>query len=378
MSNLSQEEINALLAQLNAGGDDAVAGGHTTGELQPDQLELLAERLNNAFGAGAMALSALFGANVAMARPELSVEPVSIAIDRLAAEEIVAARAEFTQGLAGTLSVVFSRQQAQELAALLLAGSDEAQQGFGPIHQSALGEAVGQLFGAASTRLAEILGLPVSFAPPEVAADLDAVGLLRSAFLNVSELVLGHATFQVDGATAGNLRLLLSPSVAEALAPTASAPASPPPPQPVAAAPPPASAAPAAAPAPSAAMAPVAPAAHPPANASAAAGPKVVVQPAVFQDLGQPALSPEAHNIELLLDVPLQLTVELGRTKRQIRDVLSMTPGSVIELDRLAGEAVDVLANGKLIAKGEVVVIDENFGVRITDIVSPAERVRSL
>jgi flagellar motor switch protein FliN/FliY len=78
------------------------------------------------------------------------------------------------------------------------------------------------------------------------------------------------------------------------------------------------------------------------------------------------------------MDVPLQVTVELGRTRKLIRDILELGPGSVVELDKLAGEPVDVLVNGKLIAKGEVVVIDENFGVRVTEIVSPIERASSL
>jgi len=80
-------------------------------------------------------------------------------------------------------------------------------------------------------------------------------------------------------------------------------------------------------------------------------------------------------NIDLLLDVQMVLTVELGRTKKYVKDILSLGEGSIIELDKLAGEPVDLLVNGKLIAKGEVVVIDENFGVRVTDIVGPAERL---
>lgn len=80
--------------------------------------------------------------------------------------------------------------------------------------------------------------------------------------------------------------------------------------------------------------------------------------------------------LELLADVPLELSVELGRTRRRLADVLALGPGSLLELDRLAGEAVDVRVNGRLVAKGEVVVIDENFGVRITDIVSPETRLR--
>lgn len=86
---------------------------------------------------------------------------------------------------------------------------------------------------------------------------------------------------------------------------------------------------------------------------------------------------PGAQGLDLLMDVPLRVTVELGRTRMQIRDVLELGKGSVVELDKLAGEPVDLLVNGKLIARGEVVVIDENFGVRVTDIVSPAERLLS-
>jgi flagellar motor switch protein FliN/FliY len=110
----------------------------------------------------------------------------------------------------------------------------------------------------------------------------------------------------------------------------------------------------------------------------AAAAVEPPVKPAQFPDLTPRQPREDLRNIDLLLDVSLQVTVELGRTRRQIRDVLALGPGSVLELDKLAGEQVDVLINGKLIAKGEVVVIDENYGVRITDIVSPTERVQSM
>lgn len=81
------------------------------------------------------------------------------------------------------------------------------------------------------------------------------------------------------------------------------------------------------------------------------------------------------RSLDIVMDVPLQVTVELGRTQKLVRDVLEMSPGSVIELDKLAGEPVDILVNQKYIAKGEVVVIDENFGIRITDIIRPADRI---
>jgi flagellar motor switch protein FliN len=83
-------------------------------------------------------------------------------------------------------------------------------------------------------------------------------------------------------------------------------------------------------------------------------------------------------NLDLLYDIPLEITVELGRTKLPIRKILELGPGAVIQLDKLAGEPVDILANQKLIAKGEVVVIEENFGVRITDIINPVERLTKM
>jgi len=98
------------------------------------------------------------------------------------------------------------------------------------------------------------------------------------------------------------------------------------------------------------------------------------------QSVQFPSLSPqlsagEQGNIGLLMDVYMEMTVELGRTKRLIKDILGMGEGTIIELDKLAGEPVDILVNHKLIAKGEVVVIDENFGVRVTEIISPMDRV---
>ena len=83
-------------------------------------------------------------------------------------------------------------------------------------------------------------------------------------------------------------------------------------------------------------------------------------------------------NLEVLLDVPLEVVVELGRTDLQIKDILSLAPGSVVELNRMSGEPIDVLVNGKLVARGEVVVIDESFGIKIISIISPLERLTHL
>ena len=102
------------------------------------------------------------------------------------------------------------------------------------------------------------------------------------------------------------------------------------------------------------------------------------VQPLQYPNLSSGVSSGEQGNIGLIMDVFMEMTVELGRTKKSIKDILGMGEGTIIELDKLAGEPVDILVNHKPIAKGEVVVIDENFGVRVTEILSPMERVNEL
>ncbi|PIE70218.1 MAG: flagellar motor switch protein FliN [Deltaproteobacteria bacterium] len=87
---------------------------------------------------------------------------------------------------------------------------------------------------------------------------------------------------------------------------------------------------------------------------------------------------PEPHDIEFILDIPLELSVELGRSRMLINDLLQLGQGSIVELDKLAGEPLEIYINRKLVARGEVVVVNEKFGVRLTDIISPMERVRSL
>jgi flagellar motor switch protein FliN/FliY len=100
---------------------------------------------------------------------------------------------------------------------------------------------------------------------------------------------------------------------------------------------------------------------------------------AVFQDFSNKGTRPDTPNdIDFILDIPVQLTVELGRTKIAIKNLLQLAQGSVVELDGLAGEPMDVLVNGCLIAQGEVVVVNDKFGIRLTDIITPSERIRKL
>ena len=113
--------------------------------------------------------------------------------------------------------------------------------------------------------------------------------------------------------------------------------------------------------------------------ASEVAAPAETVAPASFTNFAPTGVTTAAGNdINMILDIPVQLTVELGRTRIPIKHILQLAQGSVVELDALAGEPMDVLVNGYLIAQGEVVVVNDKFGIRLTDIVTPSERMRRL
>ena len=113
-------------------------------------------------------------------------------------------------------------------------------------------------------------------------------------------------------------------------------------------------------------------------TASELQGPVDQVSPAPFATFAPTGGSTAGNDINMILDIPVQLTVELGRTRIPIKNILQLAQGSVIELEAMAGEPMDVLVNGYLIAQGEVVVVNEKFGIRLTDIVTPSERMRRL
>jgi flagellar motor switch protein FliN len=122
------------------------------------------------------------------------------------------------------------------------------------------------------------------------------------------------------------------------------------------------------------------PAQHQEAAAGEAEQGRVMARPVEFEQMvtrGENPPSP-TESVSLIMDIPMEVTVELGRARKLVKDVLAMTNGSVVELDKQAGEPVDILVNGRLLARGEVVVIDENFGVRISEVVSKNDRVLGL
>ncbi|MHB9145597.1 MAG: flagellar motor switch phosphatase FliY [Symbiobacteriia bacterium] len=373
MSNesLSQAEIDAL---LNSGGRNAAEAAESP--FTPEEERLLDERLVLAGSASAGALGTLVGEPAQISPPAILIAtPEQVLAER--PSRFVVAKVEYIQGLAGASYYLLSEMDALAIADLLLGGDGRSAEELGESQQSALGEALSQMAGAAATSLSDALTVRIFYSPPEVFTAEAATGLFSTEFPADGPLVVATSRLLIGDVVDGDLVQILSLELARRLGSAADGPA-------VAAAP-----VPSVAPAPRPAQPPAPAFAGAPASGFAAtsvaqgvgpAAPQatVAVQAAAFPDLGRQGTASDPQNIDLIMDVPLQVTVELGRTRKRIREVLALGPGSVVELDKLAGEAVDVLVNGKLVAKGEVVVIDENFGVRITDIVSPAERVRSL
>ncbi|MBI3903670.1 MAG: flagellar motor switch protein FliN [Nitrosomonadales bacterium] len=113
-------------------------------------------------------------------------------------------------------------------------------------------------------------------------------------------------------------------------------------------------------------------------QSAATSTPAPAAHPHVFEQFGTGSQSGAHNDLDMIMDIPVQLTVELGRAKMPIKNLLQLAQGSVVELSGLAGEPLDVLINGFLIAQGEVVVVDEKLGIRVTDIITPSERLRRL
>jgi flagellar motor switch protein FliN len=387
---ISQEEIDALIKGA-ATGNVGKKGAESIGPPQVEEIGAAAGLfLTEAGNAGNLVL----GAPVATENTQVVQCAAQTVTDRVGGP-LAAVRLGLTATVTGPAYLVMPEALAREVVAPLLGKEVEA---LGDEELSALAEGVSQMAGAGLTKLSALAGGMISLEPVTASAgagfpETAGVGGMDQVFCCEALLTIGEE----QGPIALVLPVPTATSLLGALTAARAASASAAPAQPAAAQASQPAVQPPAAPAQPAAQAAAQPAAaaaaqaHPAMQTAAAAaqggGGQVAYQPATFKDLtpstSEPAkessaTSQEVRNIDLLLDVTLEVTVELGRTRRRIRDVLSLGPGSIVEIDKLAGEAVDVLVNGKLVAKGEVVIIDDNYGVRINDIISPAERVQSL
>ncbi|KAF0995657.1 flagellar motor switch phosphatase FliY [Geobacillus sp. TFV-3] len=386
---LSQDEIDALLRGMDSDGH--IPALHDI--LSPLEQDALGEIGNISFGSSATALSMLLNQKVEITTPSVSmIERASVADEF--PQPYVAIQVNYTEGLLGTNLLVIKQQDAAIIADLMLGGDGTAADGpLGEIQLSAVQEAMNQMMGSAATSMSTVFGKRVDISPPTLhLLDLtegkgmeylpDEDFLIKVSFrLKIGDLIDSSIMQLLPISFAKELvaQLLGSPleepGAAEVnLKPSADArPFSEP--QPVLTD------------AQTNGGAAVSEAASrsmdkPPAGRADKEREGATarhIQTADFVEFDAPPLAAtEVHNLELLFDVPLQVTVELGRTKRSVQEILQLSTGSIIELDKLAGEPVDVFVNNKLIAKGEVVVIDENFGVRITDIISQSDRLTRL
>ena len=414
---ISQEEIDAL---LNGGGlpsgdapaaeappegaapaEDVSAGGGASpvvdDPLSDMQKDALGEIGNISMGSAATTLSVLLGHKVSITTPSVSMATMSSIRESYPMPYLIV-EVGYTVGIDGNNILAIQASDACIIADLMMGGDGTAPpEDLNEIHMSAVGEAMNQMMGAVATSLSSMFNKKIDISPPKVnLIDLGSEDKVTELVSSDEPIVKTSFRMEVDGLIDSEIMQILPLGIATEMveslmnsgaAEEEAAPPPPPPPPPApapAAAPPPPPPAPAAAPPPPmpqtapmpAAPMPMAPQPMYGQQARVAAG--VPVQPAQFTPLATAPLQVNDANIGLILDVPLQVTVELGRTKKSIKDVLELTNGSIVELDKLAGEPVDIHVNGKFLAKGEVVVIDENFGVRITDIVSPEERAAKL
>lgn len=400
---LSQEEIEALLrGETLEDRLDSSSGAHDDGidindYLDSMEQDALGEVGNISFGSSATALSALLGQKVDITTPSLSM------INRNKLEEefpnpYVAVQVEYTTGLRGMNLLVIKQSDAAIIADLMLGGDGlGARPELNEIQLSAVQEAMNQMMGSAATSMSTVFNQKVDISPPKI--DLMNISQDEGRENIPDEDLLVKISFRlrigelIDSTLMQLLPLDLSKKIVKTLMGESEAPSSPSPvaPQQPVAPPPPVQEIPVAPPPPVQYAEPAmqmhqaaATMYQEPPTMAYAAPPRppqqpVNVQQAQFVSFEQTGISQsEVRNLNMLLDIPLQVTVELGRTKRSVKEVLELSSGSIIELDKLAGEPVDILVNSKLIAKGEVVVIDENFGVRITDVLSQAERLNNL
>ncbi|HEY4565821.1 MAG TPA: flagellar motor switch phosphatase FliY [Savagea sp.] len=390
---LSQEEIEALLSgELDTPSESDDSTNDVNYELSEMEKDTLGEIGNMSFGSAATALSALLNQKVEITTPTTTV----VSRDELEAEFVqpyVAVKVRYTEGLSGDNLLVIRKSDAAIIADLMLGGDGQSpDEELSDIHLSAVQEAMNQMMGSAATSMSTIFNKKVDISPPttdimDIQEDQgtnylpEESPLIRVSFnLKVGDLIdsdimqlfpmdfgkdlVAELERTMGGGSTQEDRV--EEPTPEQAPPVTSAPLEPqreveqvvdfsePVQQPMQQQ-------------------------QPMYEQRQAEQPKVNVQRAQFASFEQPTLSPEeSNNLNLLLDIPLEVTVELGRTKRSVQEILEMSSGSIIELDKLAGEPVDILVNNRYIAKGEVVVIDENFGVRITDILSQTDRLQNL
>lgn len=374
---LSQDEIDALL-KVGSDGDEEEndQGIETSHYLTSLEEDTLGEIGNISFGSSATTLSTLLNQKVEITTPKVSIIKQEDITNEFTFNH-VSVEVKYVEGFIGQNVFVIKSEDASIISDIMLGGDGtNPTEELNDIHISAVQEAMNQMMGAAATSMSTIFEKKVDISPPVIKqydsktdneqAEMDAVYVKVSFQLKVGTLIdsnimqlipIPFANTLVEdlmkNSNAGEVKEEQAAAVAdiERKIPEEQHKSIQEPVQ-----------------------------QHNPQYLGESVNQESNnIHQATFSTFDQVELSNnEQRNLDLLLDIPLKVTVELGRTKRTIKDILDLSSGSIIELDKLAGEPVDILVNEKLIAKGEVVVIDENFGVRVTDIISQSERLMKL
>lgn len=351
--------------------DDIIAGMD-----EQARMDLIGEVGNISMSQAATTLSSILNHRVSITTPRVTKIRFSSLMEGIKTPK-VATTVEYKEGVIGTNLMLLQVRDASIIADLMMGGPGNAKEDaeFGDLELSAVAEAMNQMIGSASTSMATMINCKVDILPPKVklwgepdnisydgidpdsivyriSFNLEVDGLIESEIMQIftKEMVNDiAAVMMADKATVVNDR--------EVPAEEQPAPAADPIPQSQPQTQPQTQVAPQPAPQPK----------QPPVEVS---------QPS-FQTLDGHA-QVEGDNLDLLMDIPLNLSVVLGTSKKSVRDILSFNTGSVIELDKLTDEPLDILLNGKLIAQGEVVVINDNFGVRIMNILSQSQRINNM
>ena len=378
---LSQEEINALL------GDDTAGATEGSDKLLTDlEKDTIGEIANINMGTAATTLSTLLNEKVTITTPTVSyvtIDDLSEQYDR----PCVFIHISYIDGLEGNNVLILKDTDVKIITDLMMGGDgtnvvDE----LSDLHLSAISEAMNQMMGSAATSLSSMLNRKVDISPPsaslvdlndsiddvmistflketvvQVSFQMEIGNLINSEIMQLYPFDFVRELYQKFSSEQGDAAATAQPAAEPQPAPAAPEPA---PQQPMMQQP-----MQQAQPMMQQPMQPQ-PMMQQPVMQPQYMQPNVNVAQAQFQNftpnIGCPLLQQE--NIDLIMDVPLEVTVELGRANKSIKEILDFTPGTIIELNKLAGEPVDVLVNGKFVAKGEVVVIEESFGIRITEI----------
>lgn len=407
---LSQEEINALLSGIDDTTADSAAAD-VIEKLDEMEKDMMGEISNISMGTAATTMSSLVNQKVDITTPNVSIaywDDLVGQYDR----PCVFLQISYREGLSGNNVLILKENDVKIIADLMMGGDGtNISDPLGELHLSAISEAMNQMMGSASTSLSSMLNMKIDISPPTASLiDLndtvdegDITDFLKGGFVKISfKMTIGDLVdseimqlYPVDFCKNLCAKFMSSSETAagdtsqESAKQEAPAPAPAPMPAPVAPAP--------------AAPAPAAMEQQPMQQMGMPMQPGMMGMP--MQQMGMPmqpgmmgmpmqqmgymspmqevnvqnaqfqAFSPDIvaanqrENINLIMDVPLEVTVELGRTTKSIQDILEFSPGTIIELDKIAGEPIDVLVNGKYVARGEVVVIEESFGVRVTEII---------